>query len=60
MWKPGDRVRLVACADEWTRLEPGTLGTVTYVDDTGTVFVDWDTGSKLGMVAEAGDLIEPA
>jgi Domain of unknown function (DUF4314) len=53
----GDRVRLVACTDEYTRLEPGALGTVALIDGLGTVHVDWDSGARLGMVAEAGDRI---
>jgi hypothetical protein len=51
----GDRVRLVRTLDEFTRLTPGALGTVTYIDSMRTVHVKWDDGSSLGMVAEAGD-----
>lgn len=54
----GDRVRLVRCDDPYTRLQPGELGTVRFIDDTGTVHVAWDSGSHLGMVFEAGDRIE--
>jgi hypothetical protein len=50
MTKPGDRVRLIRCNDPYTRLAPGDLGTVTLVDDLGTVHVDWDSGSRLGLV----------
>lgn len=46
----GKRVYLVNCTDEFTLLKNGDLGTVTYIDDTGTVFVDWDNGSKLGLI----------
>jgi len=46
----GRRVRLVRCTDEYTRIEPGELGTVTNVDDIGTVHVRWDGGSRLGLV----------
>lgn len=56
-WKRGDRVRLVLTTDYYTKLEPGTTGTVSLVDGLGTVFVDWDNGSKLGMVPGA-DVIE--
>ena len=59
-WLPGDRIRLVRCADAWTRLHPGDLGTVTVVDDLGTVHVAWADGHSLGMVEDAGDRIEPA
>ena len=44
------RVRLVQCSDPYTRLRPGTLGTVSFVDDTGTVHVDWDSGEKIGLI----------
>ena len=46
----GDRIRLVGCDDAWTRLKPGALGTVSLVDDAGTVHVQWDCGSTLGLV----------
>jgi len=51
----GRRVRLIRCSDPYTRLTPGVEGTVTFVDDFGTVHVDWDDGSRLGLVEEAGD-----
>ena len=31
----------------------GTQGTVTGVDDIGTIMVDWDNGSHLGVVLRA-------
>jgi hypothetical protein len=46
----GKRVRLIRCTDTWTNLTPGEEGTVTFVDDLGTVSVDWDNGSRLGLV----------
>ena len=46
----GKRVRLVFCNDVYTRLTPGALGTVSLVDDVGTVHVNWDDGSHLGLV----------
>jgi hypothetical protein len=36
----GKRVQLINCTDEFTLLKYGDLGTVTFVDDTGTVFVN--------------------
>lgn len=51
----GDRVELVACTDEYTRLTPGEKGTVSFIDSMGTIHVDWDSGSSLGLVREAGD-----
>jgi hypothetical protein len=46
---------LIRTTDPWTRLKPGTEGTVTLIDAMGTVHVSWDDGSRLGLVREAGD-----
>lgn len=51
----GTRVRLLRCADPYTAIAPGTTGIVQFVDDTGTVHVQWDDGQSLGMIEEAGD-----
>lgn len=47
---PGTRVELVRMEDPYTKLKPGDRGTVTYVDDIGTIHVNWDSGSSLGVV----------
>lgn len=45
----GTRVRLVKMDD--VQAPPiGTLGTVTGVDDTGSILVDWDNGSGLNVI----------
>ncbi len=46
----GCRVELIAMDDPYTKLNPGEQGTVQFVDSTGTVFVNWDCGSSLGVV----------
>jgi len=46
----GDRVRLVRTGDPYTTLICGDLGTVRRIDSLGTIHVDWDSGSKLGLV----------
>ena len=46
----GRRIELVYCSDPYTRLQPGSLGTIEFEDDLGTVFVRWDSGSSLGLV----------
>lgn len=46
----GTRVRLISMADPWSRLRCGDEGTVRTVDDIGTIHVDWDCGSRLGLV----------
>ncbi|NCC69939.1 MAG: DUF4314 domain-containing protein [Clostridia bacterium] len=48
-YSPGTRVALVKMEDPYTRLKPGEKGTVTCVDDIGTIHVNWDSGSSLGV-----------
>lgn len=48
-YKEGDKVELVYMND-WQAPPPGTKGTVRNVDDTGTIHVNWETGSSLGVV----------
>jgi len=47
----GTRVELVRMDDPYnTRLYPGCRGTVMSVDSIGTIHVQWDCGSSLGIV----------
>ena len=46
----GARVELVSMDDPHSTLRPGDKGRVSMVDDTGTIFVAWDSGSGLGIV----------
>lgn len=48
--KPGDRIQLKFTDDQYTTLKPGAKGTVNFVDDYGTVHINWDEGSQLGLV----------
>lgn len=45
----GCRVELVKM-DDMQAPPAGTCGTVAYVDDIGTIHVNWDNGSSLGIV----------
>lgn len=56
MYPIGTRVELVSMNDPFAKLMPGEQGTVQFVDDIGTVFVNWDCGSGLG-VAYGEDVI---
>lgn len=49
-YSTGCRVELVSMEDPYSKLKPGDRGTVNFVDDTATVFVNWDSGSSLGIV----------
>lgn len=47
----GTRVELIHMDDPYNRkLGPGCQGTVRWVDDMGTIHVNWDCDSKLGVV----------
>lgn len=47
----GTRVRLVKMEDPFNKkLAPGSLGTVTHVDDIGSIHVHWDCGSSLAVI----------
>jgi hypothetical protein len=46
----GKRVQLVYTDDQHTKLIPGDEGIINFIDDTGTLFVNWDNGSSLGLI----------
>jgi hypothetical protein len=46
----GTKVRLIHMNDPYAVMPEGLKGTVSFVDDVGTIFVDWENGSKLGVV----------
>lgn len=46
----GKKVELIYTNDSWTKLVPGDQGIINFIDDTGTVFVTWDNGSRLGLI----------
>lgn len=46
----GTRVELLKMDDHYTHIPIGTMGTVTGVDDAGSIRVKWDTGSSLAIV----------
>ncbi len=49
-YTPGTRVKLISMEDPYTKLPAGLTGTVMAVDDVGTIHVNWDNGSSLGIV----------
>lgn len=50
IYPQGTRVELVEMNDPYSSLTPGEKGVVSVIDDAGTIFVDWDSGSTLGIV----------
>jgi hypothetical protein len=55
-FKPGTRVELMSMSDPFSALKPGERGSVSAVDDIGTVFVKWDSGSTLGACYGADEI----
>jgi len=52
--KIGDRVELLEMMDTMTRLEKGSKGTVTKIDEEeDLIWVNWDNGEKLALLADA-------
>ena len=45
----GTRIELVKM-DDFQAPPPGTKGTVTAVDDSGSLLVHWDNGSSLNVI----------
>jgi hypothetical protein len=45
----GKRVELIYMNDKQAP-KPGTRGIIRAVDDAGTIHVEWDSGSHLGLV----------
>lgn len=46
----GTRVKLISLNDPYRDIPTGTRGTVSCVDDAGTIHVHWDNGACLGVV----------
>ena len=50
MYPKGTRIELISMEDPYNPIQPGTKGTVEYVDDIGTIHMKWDNGRTLGIV----------
>jgi len=49
--KVEDRIELIKTDDTWTKLEPGSKGTVTEIEEEqDLIWVDWDNGEKLALL----------
>ena len=45
----GTRIRLLHMDDPYSTIPDGMTGTVTSVDDMGTLHMKWDNGRSLGI-----------
>ena len=50
-YPPGTRIMLEYMEDNWA-VPRGTRGSVTQVDDAGTIHMKWDNGRSLGIVPQ--------
>jgi hypothetical protein len=46
----GTRIELISMEDPYAPIEPGTQGTVEFVDDMGQIHMRWDNGRTLALV----------
>lgn len=46
----GKKIILIECKDPHTNLKPGAIGIVSTIDDRGTIHVNWNDGSTLGLI----------
>ena len=50
MYPPGTRIELISMSDPYSPVPSGTKGTVSFVDDIGTIHPKWDNGRCLGVI----------
>ena len=47
----GDRIELIEINDTWTKLEKGSKGTISKIEEKqDLIWVDWDNGEKLALL----------
>lgn len=49
LYTPGTKIKCLKMEDDYP-VEPGTIGEVEFVDDMGTIHVNWNDGRNLGLV----------
>ena len=51
----GTRIQLDHMDDPFHPVESGTTGTVRFIDDAGTIHMNWDSGSSLGLCPDSDE-----
>ena len=55
MYPAGTRIQLDHMDDPYHPVASGTMGTVKFVDDAGTIHMSWDSGSSLGLCPDSDE-----
>ena len=50
LYPKGTRLELILMNDPFSPVDEGTRGTVQFVDDMGTIHMQWDNGRTLAVV----------
>ena len=58
----GTKVRMIHMTDPYNPISKGTVGTVAYVDDAGSVHMRWENGRTLAFIPgeDSVEIIERA
>ena len=51
----GTRIQLIHMSNDPKPVPDNTLGTVKFIDDMGTIHMNWDNGRSLGLIPERDD-----
>ena len=51
-YPPGTRIRLNSMDDPYAPIAPGTEGEVDFVDDIGTIHMNWHNGRSLALIPD--------
>lgn len=57
-YPPGTKIKCIHMNDDCHPVPDGTLGTVQFVDDAGTIHVGWENGSSLGLVPDEDKFVK--
>ncbi|EJE4208676.1 MULTISPECIES: DUF4314 domain-containing protein [Vibrio harveyi group] len=55
LYPKGTRIEMITMVDEDYPVPVGTKGTVSHVDDIGSLIMQWDNGSRLNVCPLDGD-----